>query len=82
VALLPLWMGLETRRSRYFAVSGFWRGTAPCTYHAAIFLPGMLALFLFCKLFQERNFLRCYWRQLAVLALVAFLVLLPLATFA
>ena len=91
VALLPLWaslavlsllVGLETRRTRHFAVSGFFWGTAPYTYQAAIFLPGVLALFLLYKLFQERSFLRSYWRQLAVLALVALLVLLPLASFA
>jgi 4-amino-4-deoxy-L-arabinose transferase-like glycosyltransferase len=81
LALLFLWQGLETGKTRHFAISGFFWGTCPYTYQAAVFLPGLLVLFLLYKVFQEHGFLGRYWRQLAVLALVALLSLLPLAAF-
>ncbi len=82
LAILFLWQGFQTDRWWPFVVSGLFWGSAFYTYQAAWVFPGVLALFVVYKLFQERGFLRRYGWKLLVLALVAALVVLPLATFA
>lgn len=101
VALLPLWavlavlffwQGLATRQWWRFALSGFFVGSAFYTYQAAPFMPGVLALFVIYKAFQERGFLRRWaWQpsspsgaqgQLLILVVVAGLTLVPLVAFA
>ena len=77
-----LWWGLRSRKWWPFAVSGFFLGSAFYTYQSAWVFPGVLALFLVYKLFQERGFLRRYSWELLLLALTAALVFLPLGIFA
>jgi 4-amino-4-deoxy-L-arabinose transferase-like glycosyltransferase len=82
LAVFFLWQGLETLTWGSFALSGLFWGSVFYTYQAAWLLPGVLVLFLIYKLIQERGFLRLYAGRLALLALVASLVLLPLIRFA
>ena len=77
-----LWWGLRSRKWWPFAVSGFFLGSAFYTYQSAWVFPGVLALYLVYKLFQERGFLRRYGWKLLLLALTAALVFLPLGIFA
>jgi len=91
VVLVPLWLiltvqflwwGFRSRKWWPFAVSGIFLGSAFYTYQSAWVFPGVLALFLVYKLFQERGFLRRYGWKLLILALTAVLVFLPLGIFA
>ena len=77
-----LWWGLRSRKWWPFIVSGFFLGSAFYTYQSAWVFPGVLALFLVYKLFQEHGFLRRYGWRLLFLALTAALVFLPLGIFA
>jgi hypothetical protein len=81
LAILFLWLGLESGRLWPFAVSGLCWGSVFYTYQAGWLLPGVLVVFLAFKIIQERGFLRRSWRGLLLLALTAILVLLPLAAF-
>lgn len=82
LALLFLWQGLQSGRWWPFVLSGLAWGSAFYTYQAAWLLPGVLVVFLIYKLFQEPSFLRRYFWKLSLLAIVALVVLLPLAQFA
>ena len=77
-----LWWGLRSCKWWPFAVAGFFLGSAFYTYQSAWVFPGVLALILVYKLFQERGFLRCYGWKLLLLASTAALVFLPLGIFA
>jgi 4-amino-4-deoxy-L-arabinose transferase-like glycosyltransferase len=82
LALLFLWQGFQSGRWWPFVLSGLAWGSAFYTYQAAWLLPGVLVVFLVYKLFQEPGFLRRYFWKLALLAIIALVVLLPLALFA
>ena len=66
-----LWLGLRSCKWWPFVVSGVFLGSAFYTYQSAWVFPGVLALFLVYKRFQERGFLRRYGWKLLILALIA-----------
>lgn len=77
-----LWYGLyraeEKRAGRYLALAGFWMGIGFYTYFAARGAPLIVLIWLGYLAWHDRARLRARWRGLALMAVVTFIMALPL----
>ena len=73
--------GLNTRNWLYWAIGGFWLGLSLYTYTPARVLPLAVLGWLGVVAWSESGFFRRRWREWAAFAVVAALVVAPLAVF-
>lgn len=73
-----LFRGIRTRKFLDFAISGFIFGIGLHTYIAFRIAPAILIILLFSFILSRKNFLREYWKHIAVFVLLTLIAAAPM----